>query len=334
MVTEQTHVNAEAPVSSEKHVDAELNIVLVCRHSHMLADYETIADKIKTISKGTLVHVVADTIQESWIEQRLNALPSITFSPTLLRHFRPPRGPLFSGQVIAKSEQMRLMAKAGVRVPKWTYLTPNKTFDEAEWGKAVIVKPNAYGAATKGRGIELVRTSAVRYSPREAYPIDHPGRKGPMLVQQFIDTGEFSEDYRVVTMFGQVLYALRRRSLVPMENILDSGAEHTTIGVVSNAGAATEREVHLCYEQPVLHFASRIYLAIPQVPFQAVDIRKQINTGRLYCLEINPGGNTWNFSSERAQLVPTIDGIRREDQFGAWEIIAKALVNMARSHAT
>jgi hypothetical protein len=80
--------------------------------------------------------------------------------------------------------------------------------------------------------------------------------------------------------------------------------------------------------------ASRAYLAIPQVPFQAVDLRRDMATGHLYCLEINPGGHTWNFSSPRAQRKPTIDGLRREDQFGAWGIVANALVSVARSHAS
>jgi len=268
------------------------------------------------------------------VMQYLDERPSITFSPAVLRYLKPPRGPVFSGQAIVKSEQMRLMAKAGVRTPKWTFLTPNKIFNEAEWGKAVIVKPNAFGFATVGRGIELMRTSAVRYIPNEAYPVDHPGRKGPMLVQQFIDTGEFSEDYRVVTIFGKPLYALKRRSLIKMERPTERLSGRTSKGVVSYTGNVNERDAHFCYEKDVLDFASRVYLAIPQVPFQAIDIRRDINTGHLYCLEINPGGNTWNFSSKLAQVVPTIDGIRREDQFGAWEIAARALVSMARSHAS
>jgi hypothetical protein len=309
------------------------NINLVYRRRHMVPDYQQITAKIRALSDRTLVHIVPDNMLDSRIMSRLNQWPSISFSPSLLLAFSPPRGPLYSGKVLPKSEQMTLMAKSGVRTPKWAFLAPDKAFDEAVWGKAVIVKPNVFGWSSGGAGIELVRTDAVRYIPREAYPPEHPGRQGDMLVQQFIDSGEHSEDYRVVTMFGHPLYALKRKSLVRMANIFDGVIERTTAGVVSNAGAREAREVHLCYEQPVLKFASLAYLAIPQVPFQAVDIRRDINTGHLYCLEINPGGFTWNFSSKRARQTPTIDGVRREDQFGAWEIAAKALVSMAESQA-
>jgi hypothetical protein len=314
-------------------LDPKLNITLVYGHHHMLADYEKIAARIHVIARGIMVHLLPDALQSREVMLHLNKLRSITFSPTVLRQFTPPRGPVFSGQAIPKAEQMRLMAKSGVRTPKWTFLTPHKTFDEAEWGCVVIFKPSAFGFASAGRGIELMRTSAVRYLPPSAYPTDHPGRKGPMIVQQFINSGEYAEDYRVVTIFGHPLYALKRRSLVPMENIIKTGAIRSTTGVVSNASAAGQREVHLCYEKSILDFAARLYLAVPQVPFQAVDVRRDVSTGHLYCLEINPGGHTWNFSSKRAQLVPTIDGKRREEQFGAWEIAARALITMAHSHA-
>ena len=321
------------PETKRSAADLLFSIILAYPRLRMLGDYEKIAEKIHTMASGVAVYLVPDAILPPMMLQRLNTLPSITFSPMKLRYLVPPRGPVFTGQSIPKSQQMRLMAKAGVRVPKWTFLAPGKTFAEAEWGKVVILKPDAFGASL-GRGVELVRTSAVRFVPPLSYAPDHPGRKGHMVVQQFIDTGLYSEDYRVVTMFGQPLYALKRRLLLPMEDISATGAERTSIGVASNAGAGAEREVHLCYDKAVLELAHRVYLAIPQVPFQAIDIRQEVRTGHLYCLEINPGGNTWHFSSKRADLLPTIDGLRREDQFGAWEIAAKALVAQARSHAS
>ena len=102
---------------------------------------------------------------------------------------------------------------------------------------------------------------------------------------------------------------------------------------MSNA-AAGEREVHYCYEADVLEIARAVYLAIPEVPFHAIDVRRDAADGKLYCLEINPGGNTWNFSSPRGRTIATIDGIRREDQLGAWDIAAKALIEQTRLHAS
>ena len=299
----------------------------------MVADYKRIAQRIADLSPGTLIHIIPDSFHKGTVMERLGLLPSITFSPAMLRNFKPPRGPIYSGQRIPKSEQLKLMSRAGIRVPMWTFLTADKSFTESEWGELVILKPNAFGLASNSVGVELVRTRAVQFVPSGAYPIDHPGRAGPMLVQQFIDTGDYSEDYRVITIFGKPLYAFKRISHVKLERPSIQGFDRTSRGVASYAAEATQREAHLCYDEDVLELASRVYLAIPTVPFQAVDMRRDAGSGHLFCLEINPGGNTWNFSSKIAGALPTIDGVRREDQFGAWEISAKALLSVAQSHA-
>jgi hypothetical protein len=298
----------------------------------MLPSYKRIAQHVDELATDIAIYLLPDAFQPKWVIQRLRELPSITFSPTKLKEFSPPRGPVFCGKRITKVEQMQLLTRAGVRTPKWTILTPDKKFNEDEWGRMVILKPNAFGISSFGRGIELVRTSAIKYLPPAAYPSGHPGRNGPMLVQQFIDTGKHSEDYRVITMFGYPLYAIKMRSPIAIEDIFETGTERTSIGVASNA-AGDELEISYCYDQSVLDLASKVYLAIPHVPFQGVDIRKDNATGRLYCLEVNPGGNTWYFSGPRAELSPTIDGIRREDQFGAWKIAAITLIDIARTQA-
>jgi len=136
-----------------------------------------------------------------------------------------------------------------------------------------------------------------------------------------------------VTIFGSVLYALRRKSMIRLRRP-GGDVTRTTEGVVSNASAGGGRDVTFCHDKDILAFASACYRAIPQVPFQAVDIRREAKGGRLYCFEINPGGHTWNFSSARTQRVPTIEGIRREDQFGAWAIAADTLIEKTRLFAS
>jgi hypothetical protein len=303
--------------------DNKLNLIMAYPPGFIdPVDFQNIRDHIEKLSSRIRVHIVPDRILGSSFPDA----PTLTFSPAIIRLFKPPRGPVFCGKAITKPEQMRLLSKGGIRVPKWAFLEAHLSFPEAEWGPLVIIKPSAFGHASKGRGIELVRTASLRYQPPLAYPADHPGRKGKMIVQKFVDSGDFSEDFRVVTLFGSPLYALQRRSLIKMER--PAGDLPTTAGVVSNAGASDQREVHLCYDKDILAYASKIYQAIPNVPFQAVDIRRERLTGRLYCFEINPGGNTWNFSLGRAKIIPTIDGKRREDQFGAWEIAAKSLIEV------
>jgi glutathione synthase/RimK-type ligase-like ATP-grasp enzyme len=181
-----------------------------------------------------------------------------------------------------------------------------------------------------GRDVKLVRTTALASQALAA--VTSRARRH-MIVQRFLDTGTYSQDYRVVTLFGNPLYALKRKSLIALPDLEQTEADTLVNGVVSNSTAG-EREVHYCYDKDVLDFAKTVYRAIPEVPLQALDVRRDRNDGRLYCLEINPGGYTWNFSSRRAKATPTIDGIRREDQLGAWEIAAKALIEQTRLHAS
>jgi hypothetical protein len=294
-------------------------------------DYKAVAEEIKKRSDDIRVFICPD-IESVAPPADLSEHPLMTFCPSILRHFKAPRGKVFCGQMIRKDEQMRLLAKGGVRVPRWVQFKPHLRLSEHEWGPYVIVKPIRFGAATKGLGVELVRTASFA-SLSFALTRFQGKMEAQKIVQQFVDSGEYAEDYRVVTIFGRSLYALRRKSLIKLQRP-DGSVTRTSEGVVSNAGPGTPREVAYCYDKDILQFAAACYRAIPQVPFQAVDIRREINTGRLYCFEINPGGHTWNFSSARAQAVPTIEGIRREDQFGAWGIAAEALIEKTRLFAS
>lgn len=294
-------------------------------------DYKAVAEEIKKRSDDIRVFIYPD-IESVTLRPDLSEQPLMTFCPSLLHHYKAPRGKVFCGQTIRKDEQLRLLAKGGVRVPRWVYFKPHLRLSEHEWGPYVIIKPIQFGYATKGRDIELVRTANFKSLPIAL--MKPQGRiQSVKIVQQFIDSGEHAEDYRVVTIFGRALYALRRKLLVKLQRPGDAMVK-TSEGVVSNAATGAPREVTLCYDKDILDFAASCYRAIPHVPFQAVDIRRDVKTGRLYCFEINPGGYTWNFSSMRAQNVPTIDGIRREDQFGAWGIAAEALIEKTRLFAS
>ncbi len=101
-------------------------------------------------------------------------------------------------------------------MPKWTYLKPETKLSEEEWGRYVIVKPIAFGKATYGRGVELARTSALKFKLPMQFSKRDSGRHGAMIVQQFIDSGKHSEDYRVLTLFGEPLSATRIRRRTPM----------------------------------------------------------------------------------------------------------------------
>lgn len=307
------------------------HLVLVHRPDlFSVSDYTAVAEEIRSRCEDVKVFIYPD-IPGIRPREDIAANPLMTFCPSMLKNFQAPRGKVFCGQSIGKDEQMRLLTKSGVRVPRWVYSRPNLRLSEYDWGPYVIVKPIRFGYATKGRGVELAHTASYKHISPAIMSLQGKTASN-VIVQQFIDSGDYAEDYRVVTLFGSVLYALRRKSLIKIQRP-DSAVTRTTEGVVSNAATGGARELAYCYDKEILAFASACYRAIPQVPFQACDISRDAKSGRLYCFEINPGGHTWNFSSPRAQAVPTIDGVRREDQFGAWRIAAETLIEKTRLFA-
>ena len=236
---------------------AAFNLVMSYRQGRLdPGDYAKIAERIGKLASDVHVHILPDLPQPSSKLRAWLSDPRWSFAPPASNFSKALRGTTYCGQQIPKDEQMRMLAAQGIRVPKWTFLKPQTTLNEQEWGRFIILKPVAFGRATEGRGVELVRTSAIKYRLRAQFSKDHPGSHGQMIVQQFIDTGKHSEDYRVLTLFGAPLYALRRRQLTPMPDLDDPTWTMASAGVTTNASSG-EREVEYCYDKDVLKFASK-----------------------------------------------------------------------------
>ncbi|MEG3806264.1 hypothetical protein DBT53_000625, partial [Aerococcus mictus] len=165
--------------------------------------------------------------------------------------------------------------------------------------------------------------SVAKLAPR-LFPADHPIRKSPILVQKFIDTGEYPESYRVLTLFGEPLYCMTFRQQRPRAPLSASDEELLAAPIASNAGDDYLHE--LVEDAEVLDFARRAAAAMPAIPLQGLDIIREAGTGKLFVLENNSGGNTWHFSSQISQTgLQRIPREQRIAQFGAWDIAAKIL---------
>jgi hypothetical protein len=118
--------------------------------------------------------------------------PSLIFSPTFLFGYVPRGGAVFSGRFFGKDEELRRLSSSGIPVPRSETLSPESTFDPAEWGDYVIVKPDK---SNRGQGIKLVRSVEVsaRYDELTARAPDR------LLVQPFIDHSEdgYPTHYRI-----------------------------------------------------------------------------------------------------------------------------------------
>src|SRR6516225_4169977 len=154
------------------------------------ADWDRIASHVRDIDPRIAVFLVRRDVIHSYARRQAAGRPTLVFSPGPLEAFRPLRGRVYEGRPIAKLEQVERLAAAGVPVPRTAMLKPDLVLDPAVWGEFVIVKPTDLVRSSHGHGVKLMRTSRVRFKPTSDYPPDHPGHYGPMLVQQFIDTGD------------------------------------------------------------------------------------------------------------------------------------------------
>jgi len=279
------------------------------------------------------VFIASNDIPSSVTRRRASHRPTLVFSPGNLIEFRPARGKIYAGAPIPKLEQMSRFRAAGLPVPAFAEITPDVVLPEQMFGSHVVVKPG-FSLASQGQNITLMRREAVRYQPREAYPIDHAGRHGPMLAQRFIDTGPFVGHYRVLTLFGAPLYAHKIRSTISRPS-LDTDADtlaRTPVKAERKSGAAI---TELCREPDVLELASRTMHALAEIPLHAVDIVREAASGKLFVLEANPGGNTWVFSkgvaTTRLKQALGIDDLA--NQFDAFTAAARVLVARTRAEA-
>jgi hypothetical protein len=219
-------------------------------------------------------------------------------------------------------------------------LTEGARFDPGSWGAFVVVKPTDMASSSKAAGIQLMRTERVRYIAPEDYPEGHPGRRGPMVVQQFIDTGPQLSTYRVLTLFGEPLYCeynyLDNSSLDLTAS--DAVIESTNIAI---QGDTRNRHRVFQYDADMVALARAAHQAIPEVPLKGCDILRDHRTGRLCVIEVNPNSNTWHFSSSFMRKLmqqypdkfPPELGRQRLEQLDAFGTAAHVLAEVTRREA-
>jgi hypothetical protein len=253
--------------------------------------------------------------------------PALIYSPTVLRDFRPSRGKVYAGALITKDVQLKRMAEAGLPVPDFALLEGDFDLDPGRFGDIAMIKPT--GFSSHGRGAVMLRAQELAGRRWR----DHPAVQGAgeqVMVQPFIDTGEYPSHYRVLTLFGEPIFAFHAISTLPRPR-LDATPERLAEGPFM-AKHASRRLTAV--EADVLALARRTFDALGEVALHGCDIIREVGTDRLFVLEINPGGNTWSFSSRWADLLR--EQLQLPDlstQFDAWKTCARVLVERTRAEA-
>ena len=300
------------------------NLVLV--HSERLqdvSDYEAIRERMAERAPDVEVFIArnarANPVTRRWAVGR----PTLVFSPIAITGFRPERGRIVAGRAMPKIEEMRRLAAAGVRVPRFRLVEPETRLDEADWGPFTVLKPDV---GRQGLGVTLSRTRDVRWVDPRSWPAGDPRRGRRMVAQVFVDTGTYPSIYRVMTVFGRAVYSTVSRSKRARPDLDPAGAEPIDMSIA----ATVERDLRMSYDMEVIRAAEAIYPAMPDIPVHGVDIIREAATGLLYVLEINPSGLTWHISSDLGRYRMRTYALDFPGQFGALDIIADALIEATR----
>lgn len=237
--------------------------------------------------------------------------------------FKPLRGKSLVGVNMTKSEQYRSLESSGLRTLQWDSIGPNKTYDPSIWGSYVIVKPDS---GRMGMDVRIRKTGRIRYEK------DCPNGQ-PFLIQKFVHTGEQPVSYRACTFFGEILY-LQKSTNTACGSLLNDPTSAEEIGGHNPVATAAKGSAELVFDEEIIAFAKKIALTtFKDIPLLGQDIIRDLATDELFCLEVNPYGSTWHFSSKAGAGIQSMNNLNFEKQFDAFDKVADILIQKTREHA-
>ena len=165
--------------------------------------------------------------------------------------------------------------------------------DLAIWGEFVLLKPASLSMTSHGAGIQLFRRARLESMRAGDFPESHLVHAHPMTVSALRRYRTRPNKYRVLTLCGEALYvqytedkqSYARRSTPPMR---------CWKAAVVDTAAHDRLYFHADYPG-VLEFGRSVAACFPENPLLGIDVIKDAETGALYALEVNGGGNVWDF---------------------------------------
>ena len=295
--------------------------------ANSLADFQELADWIAALDGDIAVHVLLDE-READRGAGVPDVPTITVSPGPLRRFRPRRGPMFQGQHLTKSAEYRALEALGVPVPRWAHLLPGQPPELSQFGAYVVTKPD-YGA--RGAEIRIERRADARWTPPRTQLVQNFGGPfNPRLAQEFVYTGRWPCSYRVATLFGHALWALRIEADHARQPLLGRTDFHGQSVVSSGRGCSFE----LAHDSDVIALAERAHAAFPVIPVLGVDVLRDAELGALFVVELNSLGYSWHFSSPSGLKLQAEFDLDLSAQFDGRRKAARILAQVCAAHAS
>jgi hypothetical protein len=292
-----------------------------------LSDWLSVKERIDGKAPDIEVRIATNGAPNSVTRRWQGSRPSLVFSPHVLIGYRPNGGTVYAGRSFSKLEQIELLSRQGLPVLVTATLTRDLVMDPTQWGRYVIAKP-LHGA--KGQGVYLIQTTELSARYFELTLND----TRTMVIQPYIEHSEngYPTEYRVLTLFGRVLYSARNSWAVARPPLEEIAANPN--GIIASNDKHFGRLRTVWNDPEIIALGEQAASAFPECPVLGVDVVRDAETNKLYIMEVNPTGRVWHFSSPLAMNRFTAE--HRADlyaQFGALDRIAELLIEKTRKEA-
>ena len=303
------------------------NLLIVHTPNHQdISDWLEVKRRIEVRAPDIETRIATNGARNSLTSRWQVSRPSLVFSPFPLYGYQPKGGTIYAGGPISKLEQIERLTRQGLPVPPTLRLRRDLTFDPVHWGRYVVVKP-LYGLL--GKGVRLVEREDVAKRYDELTLNDTQ----EMVIQPYIEHSQdgYPTEYRVLTMFGAVLYSARNSWAVPRRPLVKIASEPD--GIIASNNRQSGRVRTVSNDAEIIALGEQAHAAFPDRPVLGVDVIRDTDTEKLYVMEVNPSG-PWHFSSSLGKSFAA-DHIRDlYAQYGALERAARLLIERTRTEAT
>lgn len=202
--------------------------------------------------------------------------------------------------------------------------------DERIYGDKVVIKPEKINST--GRDINKLPTKLISKLTLQDFPSNHLIHRDSYLVQKYISTGKYPLHYRALVFLGEIMYSIRSESMI--ETTEDDADVKALLENTVASNLQGQRKVFLYKDEEANELAIKVASTFPNNPLLGIDIIRDINTNKLFVLEVNLGGNTWAFSSNIAKNVRFVLGKNEMvRQYNAWDKAANALIRATNEMA-
>jgi hypothetical protein len=288
-------------------------------------DFREIASRLAKLDPTIQVFGFADRIDHEKIPPGFFKLPHL-----IIYLCNPPTGNdaqlsnTLAVKKISKIEEYEHFKKHNIPCLPIEPFEWGMTLNQEIYGDWVVLKPQ--NIQSTGRDVNMIPTQLVSTMRPIDFPENHLIHQDAYYVQKFLKTGVRPTHYRVGIFIDSVIYSSKTILHSDYPCATDTLSDRLTKTIAANL--VSNRFVYLLKDFEINEFAMKVAKTFPSHPIFGVDVLKEEETGKLFALETNLGGNTWHFSSEVGSVYRRDLGGREKliEQYSAWDQVAAALV--------